>query len=435
MTVRAEGNTLEVLANGQHVGTLSREARTMRLGFEYDPQWQAEPDAFPVSLAMPLVGSAYGDPVVRTVLSGVLPDRRLTLEAIAREQHVSPDDPFALLSVLGEDCAGAMQYVRPERVATLMKPSSRRDIRWLSEPELAERLRALETPAASGRLQGDEGYFSLAGQQPKSALLLDSDNGRWGIPHGREPTTHILKPAIGKDVRFLVAEHLSLAIAREVGLAAAESFVVRAEDQVALAVVRYDRQRVDRTWVRIHQEDVCQALAMPPQLKYEKSQGPGIAAIVDLIQTHSAAPQVDVVRFLQAIALNWVIVGTDAHARNYSMLIGNGGTARLAPLYDLASALDMVDESRLHTVNLAMQIGGSYTAVKIRRDQWAQLAIDLDRDPVELRDHVRALVERLPGAVARAAAAARRAADVPDRLVDSLEGKLVKRAARCARVL
>ena len=31
--------------------------------------------------------------------------------------------------------------------------------------------------------------------------------------------------------------------------------------------------------------------------------------------------------------------GTDAHAKNYSLLISAGGEARLAPLYDLSSQL------------------------------------------------------------------------------------------------
>jgi serine/threonine-protein kinase HipA len=33
---------------------------------------------------------------------------------------------------------------------------------------------------------------------------------------------------------------------------------------------------------------------------------------------------------------NWLIGSTDAHAKNYSILIGAGGRVRLAPLYEMA---------------------------------------------------------------------------------------------------
>jgi serine/threonine-protein kinase HipA len=327
-----------------------------------------------------------------------------------------------------------MQYVRPARVHALTRRTGG-SISWLTEASLAVRIRALATPGAPGRLEGDAGYFSLAGQQPKSALAYDETKDRWGVPDGREPTTIIIKPSIGGDLRYVVAEHLSLALANTLGLSAAESFIVRAEDQIALAVVRYDRQFTPGGWVRVHQEDVCQALGISPQLKYEKGGGPGIAAIVRLLQTYSAAPEIDIWRFLDAIALNWTLIGTDAHARNYSLLIGGGGSARLAPLYDVASVLDIAESARLHTVNLAMQIGGNFTATKIRRAQWMQLALDLGRDPSELRLRVESLVRRVPDAIAVVAENARKDHTLPDRSIDALEQKITDRANRCLRVL
>ena len=61
-----------------------------------------------------------------------------------------------------------------------------------SEAEIAARIRQLREDQSAWRRPGDTGQFSLAGAQPKTALLLQ--DGRWGVPSGRIPTTHILKP-------------------------------------------------------------------------------------------------------------------------------------------------------------------------------------------------------------------------------------------------
>jgi len=54
--------------------------------------------------------------------------------------------------------------------------------------------------------------------------------------------------------------------------------------------------------------------------------------------------------------LNWLIAGTDAHAKNYSVLIAPQGRVRLAPLYDIASVLPY-PRFDLHKVKLAMKVG------------------------------------------------------------------------------
>ena len=425
---------LKVISNGSVVGTLVQESRTAQLRFAYEDAWRAADGAYPVSLSMPLVQAEYPDEVVRNVLSGILPDRRATLDEIARDHHVATDDPFALLGVLGEDCPGAMQYVRPERLDAMLDTDGG-TVAWLTERDVASRIIALGTPGAPGRLHGDAGYFSLAGQQPKSALYYDERANRWGVPEGGIPTTHIVKPTLGPDLRYLAAEYLSLTLAVQLQMSAASTFILRAEDQIALAIKRYDRAPDGSRWLRAHQEDLCQALCISPALKYEKGGGPGIREIMRLIETVSVAPAVDAWRFLEAIVLNWVLIGTDAHARNYSLLIGTGGSARLAPLYDVASVLDIAEKARLHIVNLAMQIGGSYTATKIRRAGWEQLAIDLQRKPVELRERVATLVKRIPIAMETVAEEARSEAELPSGIVTSLEEKIKARAARCLRIV
>src|SRR5207248_10152473 len=139
---------------------------------------------------------------------------------------------------------------------------------------------------------------------------------------------------------------------------AAASSVARFGGETAIVVERYDRVRVGREVVRVHQEDMCQALAELPTRKYENEGGPGTRAIVDLLREHSRRGVEDVATFLGGLAFNWLVAGTDAHAKNYSVLIGAGGV-RLAPLYDVASALPYRGV-QLQKLALAMKIGGKY---------------------------------------------------------------------------
>ena len=109
-------------------------------------------------------------------------------------------------------------------------------------------------------------------------------------------------------------------------------------------------------------------------------------------------------RLLDALALNWIIAGTDAHAKNYSLLLA-GAQVRLAPLYDVASALPY-DESKGHDLKLAMKLGGEYRLLMTdRAETWSRTARDLHLDGDEVVDRVVALARRLPDAFAVAASA------------------------------
>src|SRR5271168_2370767 len=110
----------------------------------------------------------------------------------------------------------------------------------LDETDITERLRALREDYAAWRLPRDTGQFSLAGAQPKTALLLQND--RWGIPSGRLPTTHILKPPTGHFDGHAENEHICLMLARSFGMPTAQSKVMRFKDEIAIVIERYDRQ-------------------------------------------------------------------------------------------------------------------------------------------------------------------------------------------------
>jgi serine/threonine-protein kinase HipA len=417
---------LAALFNGREIGHITRDGRG-RLTFVYAEDWRQAQGAYPLSLSMPLAAAEHSHKPVEAFLWGLLPDSTTVLDRWARRFQVSARNPFALMSHVGEDCAGAVQFVRPERLDDVVGQGPS-EIDWLDEAGVAERLRALRADHAAWRIPRDTGQFSLAGAQPKTALLYE--NGRWGVPSGRTPTTHILKPPTGEFAGHAENEHVCMHLASALGLITANSQVMRFEDQVAIVIERYDRQRTEAGLVRVHQEDVCQALAIPPTVKYENEGGPGAHAIVDLIRMFSGRSDEDVQRFVDALAFNWLIGGTDAHAKNYSMLIGEGGRARLAPLYDIASILPYdFDPQKIRS---AMKIGGEYRIRDIGPRQWRKLAKDLRLDADALLPRIRDLARGLPDALADIGRTAE--ADGLDHpLIERLSSMLTERAQRCAQ--
>ncbi|MCH7934196.1 MAG: type II toxin-antitoxin system HipA family toxin [Gemmatimonadetes bacterium] len=421
---------LVVLLNGERVGVV-RQHRGGNLTLTYDQTWRDRPDAYPLSLSMLLVRQDHPDAVVRPYLEGLLPDNTDVLDRWAREFQISPRNPFALLRYMGRDCAGAVQLIPPNELGSLVdEPSA---IEWLTETEVAERLRDLVEHHGTGRLAGDRGYFSLAGAQPKTAFVHDGE--RWGIPSGATPTTHILKPPAQRGLDgFDINEHFCLKLAKKLGLAAAESTVRNFDGEAAIVVARYDRRRLENgQLVRLHQEDTCQSLAVPPRIKYEADGGPGAPALVQLLIDEADDPDADVGAFFDALALNWVIAGTDAHAKNYSFLIGPG-SVRLAPLYDLISVLPYPHWISYRRAKLAMRVDREYQVWKIRARHWRGLAerCGLDSDPV--MDRVRELVTAIPAAVAQAAAEVREEG-LDHEIVDRLEVLIGEHAEACVRVL
>jgi serine/threonine-protein kinase HipA len=384
-------NELIALLDGREVGNVSY--KNARLSFTYNATWSSDPNAYPLSLSMPLGSATHGHARIEAFLWGLLPDNDRVLQSWGRQFHVSPRNVFRLIANVGEDCAGAVQFVSPERLETLREEPTAKEVAWLTEDDVAERLSALRADHSAWRAERDKGRFSLAGAQPKTALLFERK--RWGVPSGRTPTTHILKPPTGDWDGHAENEHFSLQLARASGLIVPNSRVLHFKDEIAIVVERYDRVRNGRGWSRIHQEDMCQALGLHPTRKYENDGGPGVRRIVELLRNQSSSPDEDVQSFVDAIAFNWLIAGTDAHAKNYSLLLGKGAGVRLAPIYDLASILPYrtVD---LRKVKLAMKIGGEYRLMNIGLRHWQRLATELHLDEGTIIDRIRVMASTLP---------------------------------------
>lgn len=349
---------LDVYLDGTFCGTVEQSS-SGNLTFDYDEAYRTTQNATPLSLSMPLAATTHKKRAVLPFLRGLLPDSDEALRAMGTRFSVSANSPFALLEQVGSDVAGAVQLV-PKGTAASDLVLTRGRVRAVSSREIATLLEQTVSEYTEGAPYFTEvGRFSLAGAQPKIALHELPDGG-WGVPEDATPTTHILKPAVGSFRRVDVVETVTMRAAELLGNEVAQARLAGIEGWNVFVTRRYDRELRDGTWRRLHQEDLCQALSVSPDKKYQhRYGGPGLADIARLIRSLPfEADRVSVgQKFYRAVVFNILAGCTDAHAKNYSLLL-DGTSVRLAPLYDLASYAAYWDgEARL---NSAMNVGGEY---------------------------------------------------------------------------
>jgi len=348
---------LNVLMNGRLVGQLRRDSHGA-IDFRYDPSWLAWESTLPVSLSLPLREDRFvGAPVI-AVFENLLPDNEAIRRRVAERAGADGTDPYSLLAAIGRDCVGALQFIPAGQP---IEPPGKITGRRLSERDVGAILKDLGR-SPLGITDGDF-RISLAGAQEKTALLLW--NGRWHSPRGATPTTHILKPQIGTlpngiDLSNSVEnEHFCLELMRAFGLPAARSEIADFDGLRTLVVERFDRLWTrDRRLLRTPQEDCCQALSVPPGLKYESHGGPGIVRLLELIKG-SDTPAADQTAFFKAQVIFWLIAATDGHAKNFSLRLLPGARYVMAPLYDVLSAQPSLDAGQIqrNRMKLAMSVG------------------------------------------------------------------------------
>ncbi|HMI51754.1 MAG TPA: HipA N-terminal domain-containing protein, partial [Candidatus Saccharimonadales bacterium] len=226
---------LVAILDRREMGRFVRDNRG-RVSFTYDDRWREARDTYPLSLSMPLALPEHGHAKTDPFLWGLLPDNDRVLAQWSRNFQVSARNAFGLIAAVGEDCAGAVQFVRPERLDIILGKAPPK-IEWLSVNEIAMRLRSLREDQTSWRTPRDTGQFSLAGVQPKTALLLEK--GKWGVPSGRMPTTHIFKPPTEHFDGHAENEHFCLELGRAIGLPVANSEIMRFKGEIAIVIERY----------------------------------------------------------------------------------------------------------------------------------------------------------------------------------------------------
>ena len=335
---------MNVLIEGAHTGALQQDD-SGSLSFRYVEGYSG----IPLSLAMPVRNQAYGDKQVRPFLFGLLPDSEEVRKSLASEFDVSPRNPFALLRHVGLDCPGAVQICDDESLALI---KAREEILApISDHDIAERLR--EVRREGSKWVTDLEHWSLGGQQSKFALRREND--KWFSAEGAAATTHILKPGIQGLTLQALNEFLCLKVASACGINTAKCDYRLFEDQPAIVVERYDRIKLQGVVKRVHQEDFCQMLGCLPEHKYSEEGGPSAADVIRMLkQTGEDAPD-NIRSFVEMLLFNYLIAAPDAHAKNYSVLLGES-RAIMAPLYDVASILPYKNE--VTDIRLAMGIAG-----------------------------------------------------------------------------
>lgn len=318
---------LSVWLQDRRVGRLW-ESGDGQLCFAYAAEVLEENPVPRLSRSLPPGPDPLRGPAVRSFFSGLLPEGSVRHQ-VSANLGLSESNDFALLAALGGDCAGALR-VYDEDESPALDP----DPVEISEDELERRLTELPRRPL---LAGEEGVrLSLAGAQSK--LPIRQVQGKWSLSTFDTPSTHILKPESREFPGLAVVEAFSLDLASRVGLP-----VVKAEwrcfgERPCLVVARYDRDlNQDSGEVRrIHQEDLCQALGLPPHRKYQQEGGPSAGDALACIRTWSTVPVLDVAFFLNLWVFNVLLGNADAHGKNLSWLYREE-ERRLAPAYDLVS--------------------------------------------------------------------------------------------------
>ena len=371
---------LDVYLNRQLVGQLEHEKG--RLSFRYRPDYLQLPEALPLSHHLPLdhPDAIRGFAIAETVafFENLLPEGNIRIQ-IARTLGISAENIFELLSALGGDCAGAVRLL-PEGA----DPKEPGTYRAISAMALAGKLANLPNHPF---LADDEGVrLSLAGAQNKLPVRFDGKS--FYIPEGEAASTHILKTPIDRLENTVVNEAFCMNLADRVGLNVPHATAINVADARVYLVKRYDRQRGDDGFIRLHQEDFCQALGVESAFKYEKEGGPGFTTCFDLLRNWSDEPLTDVAELLRWALFNFLIGNADAHAKNISFLYATG-QVRLAPFYDLLSTA--VYERQVNN-KFAMRMGG-------RKDPRYLSVSDLEKFAGEIGIGVRGVKRELSSLV------------------------------------
>ena len=397
--------------------------------FRYDPGYRRQADV-PLSVLFPLASDRAEGEKLHNWLQGLLPDDPGILDALCAEHDLARSDALGLLDTpMGADCAGAVRFCPPGGVAALQTDTGGQEP--IDDAGIADWLNRMETDPArrAYRTDGADSGFSIAGIQPKVALRRS--NSGWVVPKGALPTTHLIKAS--RNHRWpheAIIEHLTMRTAAGCGIPTAHTEIAQCSGREVIIVERFDRFAGGTA--RVHQEDMCQALGLPPRLKYQRDGGPSPEDIAALLRT--ADPDLadeNTTRLLDNLLYQWITASTDCHAKNLGILHPGDGTVRLSPLYDVCSWLPYRKGRFEKKIQLAMKIGTDYSLKTADTPDGLHRTADrLGIDPASAIRRAAEIATVIPAALASAIS------DLPAEIaaldeVKALRSELPDRARRC----
>ncbi len=428
---KRQGRVLDVYVGLSKVGRYSREP-SGATSFRYDPDWLSSEKAFPISLSMPLSDRVWSGEGATSYFDGLLPDDRTVREKIAAREQADSAGIFDLLAVIGRDCVGALRFVPEGRDPG---DPTKMEYRPVTDDEIAARIASLGTTPLGVHADDDDFRISIAGVQEKTAFLRiddQSEAGGWQLPLGPTPTSHIFKPAMkegpaGADCSDSPwNEWFCLVLCRALGLESAKAEVLILDDKPVIVIERFDRVWQDGVLYRLPQEDICQALGVPPVRKYQSDGGPGIADVLEFLNG-AITPYEDRMAFMKAQIVFWLLAAIDGHAKNFSIFLSPGGY-RLTPLYDVMSAAPWPEFSD-HKIKLAMALGNKnyYRLKQIQLRHFYQTGQKAGLREQDMDSIFSGLTARMDDAIAEAAALAA-VAGMPESTFEPILADMNKRA-------
>lgn len=419
---------LAVLLRGQIVGDWSRN-HLGQYTFSYRENYRST-GRIPLSPALPISDTRFGHQAVAAYVEGLLPENPEVRAVWASELKTS-ETAFDLLAAMGRDCVGAVQFAHEDALDELAQRAA--DYRLVTDTEIGERLAALRATGASWTLPDE--HWSLPGVQEKFTLARLGD--RWHVARGAAASTHIVKPGVTRLMHQAVLEYATMQVAARLGLTVAATELADFAGETAIVITRFDRYHDLASAVhRLHQVDFCQAMGRMPANKYEERNGPRAAELAAMLRRESARAEQDVRRFSDAVLFNYVVGAPDAHAKNFALLYPPRGGPRMAPLYDLSSALAYEPRAGGYDLSsVAMSIGGRRKLGQVLEKNFERHADEMKLDHTERLARVADMAAAVPDAFRSALAGidSPAAHDVAGRLLSRLERHTRDIARRVAK--
>jgi serine/threonine-protein kinase HipA len=177
---------------------------------------------------------------------------------------------------------------------------------------------------------------------------------------------------------------------------------------------------------------MCQALAVNPVTKYQRDGGPSVEQIANEVLRYATDPDLDKSSFAAMIAFNFLVMGTDAHAKNFSVIHLPERRMYLAPLYDVLSYEPYVaDDHERRRLRMAMKVGGYYKFDQTQARHWEHQATIMNMDPEKMVVTVLDLARQIPDALSEIVKECR-----ADGLTDAVLDKMLDgTSARCSIVI
>ena len=341
--------------------------------FQYDPEYLMKLDASPVSVSLPLQEESFSVRQTAAFFEGLLPEG-FTRRSVAQWLHADESDYLPILHALGRECLGAICITEKGDIP----PAS-------YEPVTDRQVREL---AAEGAVKSAEivtkSHLSLTGASGKVGLYYDKTQKAWYLPKGTAPSTHIVKQSHIRLDSIIANEQLCLMTAARCGIPVCKSFIINTgngnEDEILFATERYDRilpedaPLIDNLHapLRLHQEDMAQAMGIPSSEKYEKNTSDQyLKRMFDLLRHYSADPITDQLKLWDLIVFNYLIGNTDAHIKNFALLYGQSHKSIcLAPAYDIVST----SIYRQSTRDMAFYIGNERSLDNLHIEHFREAA-------------------------------------------------------------